>query len=53
VVFYWHGEALGWQNPVSGTAALQVTLDDESLPLGYDIEMVALKTDGQEWNRSP
>jgi hypothetical protein len=53
VVFYWHGEALGWQNPVSGTAALQVALDNGSASLGYDIEMVALNADGQEWNRYP
>jgi hypothetical protein len=53
VVFYSHGEALGWQSPVSGTAALRVTLDDGSASLGYDVEMVALNADGQEWNRYP
>lgn len=53
VVFYWHGEALGWQNPVSGTAALQVTLDDGSSSFDYDVEMVALNAEGQVWNRYP
>lgn len=51
VVFIHDGEPLGWQNPVSGTAALRIMPQDRSHD--YDVEMVALTPDGNEWNRMP
>lgn len=53
VVFYRDGEPLGWQNPVSGTAALQVISDEDAELFDFDVEMVALTADGEEWNRYP
>lgn len=52
VVFYQDGEPLGWQAPVSGTAALRELYGEEDITaFGHSIEMVALKADGDEWNR--
>lgn len=51
VVLYQHGEAIGWQRPVSGTAAFQIHYGADQDPLGLDGEMVALMANGEEWDR--
>lgn len=51
VVLYQHGEAIGWQRPVSGTAAFQFHYGIDQDPLDLDGEMVALTATGDEWNR--
>lgn len=52
VVFHLNGELVGWQAPVSGTAAIQVVGADAA---GFDFqpEMVALTADGEIWRRYP
>ena len=53
VVVYDNGEAVGWQRPVSGTAAFQFNIeggDSQSL-MSRDAEMAALTATGEEWNR--
>jgi hypothetical protein len=52
VALYDDGEPVGWQRPVSGTAAFQFDMgsqDPQSVWRGA--EMVALTTTGEEWNR--
>lgn len=51
VVFYQGGEAVGWQRPVSGTAAFQFEYGSEQDPLDLEGEMVALTATGDEWER--
>lgn len=51
VVFYGDGESLGWQRPVSGTVALHRSYDEDIEEFAHEIEMVALRVDGDEWNR--
>lgn len=52
VVFYEDGKPIGWQVPVSGTAALQRTYDDATVGgFNHLIEVSALTADGDEWNR--
>lgn len=52
VVLYDEGEALGWQRPVSGTAAFQFDVGDQDpLSVGRGAEMVALTITGDVWNR--
>jgi hypothetical protein len=51
VVFYQGGEAIGWQRPVSGTAAFQFRYGMEQDPLDLGGEMVALTATGDEWER--
>lgn len=51
VVFYQQGEAIGWQRPVSGTAAFQFHYESDQDPLDLDGEMVALTAMGNEWER--
>jgi hypothetical protein len=51
VVLYQHDEPVGWQRPVSGSAAFRFDygLDEDVFRL--DGEMVALTAMGEEWNR--
>ena len=51
VVLYQDGGPVGWQRPVSGSAAFQFDygLDEDAFEL--DGEMVALTAMGEEWNR--
>lgn len=51
VVFYSGEEAIGWQTPVSGTVAISKDYALGENPMTEDITLVALTTDGQEWNR--
>ena len=51
VVLYQRGEAIGWQRPVSGTAAFQFKYGPEQDPLDLGGEMVALTATGDEWDR--
>lgn len=53
VVVYDNGEAVGWQRPVSGTAAFQFVIEggDPQSMMGRDTEMTALTATGEEWNR--
>lgn len=52
VVFYEDGEPLGWQQPVSGTVAFREMYDEEDIEaFGHSIELVALTSAGEEWNR--
>lgn len=53
VVVYDNGEAVGWQRPISGTAAFRFNVDggDPQSMMGRDAEMVALTSSGDEWNR--
>ena len=53
VVVYDTGEAVGWQRPVSGTAAFQFNIEggDARAMMDRDAEMVALTGTGGEWNR--
>lgn len=51
VVLYQKGEAIGWQRPISGTAAFQLHYGVDEDPLGLDGEMLALTATGDEWNR--
>ncbi len=50
VVLYHDGDPVGWQRPVSGTAAFQFDIDPAE-GIGFGGEMVALTTTGIEWNR--
>jgi hypothetical protein len=52
VVFHLDGEVVGWQVPVSGTAAIQVVGANAA---GFDFqpEMVALTADGETWHHYP
>lgn len=45
-------EPLGWQNPISGTAALRLIDGDLDL-FAFDVSMVAFTAEGEEWNRWP
>lgn len=51
VVFHLNGDLVGWQTPVSGTAAIQFIAENA----GFDFqpEMVALTADGETWLRYP
>lgn len=51
VVFHVNGDLVGWQVPVSGSAAIQVVADNT----GFDFqpEMVGLTADGETWLRYP
>lgn len=51
VVIYQGGEAIGWQRPVSGTAAFQFEYGSEKDPLDLGGEMVAITATGHEWER--
>ena len=53
VVIYDNGEAVGWQRPVSGTAAFQFSIEggDPQSMMGRDADMAALTATGEEWNR--
>ncbi|HEX5695998.1 MAG TPA: hypothetical protein VFZ15_06405, partial [Acidimicrobiia bacterium] len=51
VVFYQREDPIGWQRPVSGTAAIQYELEDGGDASATDIVMVALDGQGEEWNR--
>jgi hypothetical protein len=51
VVFYQGDDPVGWQRPVSGTAAIQYELEAGDDASGTDIVMVALDGQGEEWNR--
>jgi hypothetical protein len=52
VVFHLNGDVLGWQTPVSGTAAIRVSAE-RAEPFGFRPEMVALTADGEVWLRYP
>jgi hypothetical protein len=54
VVLYQGEEAVAWQVPVSGTAAFQFVYDgaSEHGAVGRGTALVALATDGAEWNRA-
>lgn len=52
VVFNLNGDVLGWQSPVSGTAAIQV-IAENAAPFGFQPEMIALTADGEVWLRYP
>lgn len=51
VAFIKEGASLGWQAPISGTAALKTT--EDVLLRDFDVEMVAYTASGDEWNRWP
>jgi len=53
VVYYQKGEPVGWQRPISGTAAFHLEVDNRDDPnaIAQDAEMVALTVTGEEWNR--
>lgn len=51
VVLYQDGEPVGWQRPVSGSAAFQFDYGLDEHAFGLDGEMVALTATGEEWNR--
>jgi hypothetical protein len=51
VVFYRGVDPIGWQRPVSGTAAIQHGLEAGDDAPGTDIVIVALDGQGEEWNR--
>jgi len=51
VVLYQDGQPVGWQRPVSGSAAFQFDYELDEDALGLDGEMVALTATGEEWNR--
>jgi len=52
VVLYEQGEPLGWQRPISGTAAFQFEYGDQDhLSVARGTEMVALTIVGDVWNR--
>lgn len=52
VVLYDRGQPLGWQRPVSGTAAFQFDFGDQDpQSVGRGSEMVALTITGDVWNR--
>ncbi|HEY4606712.1 MAG TPA: hypothetical protein VIH55_03610 [Acidimicrobiia bacterium] len=51
VVFYLGEAPVGWQRPVSGTAAIQYEFESGGDPTADVVFMVALDTDGGEWNR--
>jgi len=51
VVFHVDGDLVGWQVPVSGTAAIQVVTDNTGF--NFQPEMVALTADGETWLRYP
>jgi len=52
VVLYEQGEPIGWQRPVSGTAAFQLEYGDQDpLSVARGTEMVAMTTSGDTWNR--
>jgi hypothetical protein len=53
VVYFQKGEPVGWQRPVSGTAAFHVELRSQDDPGSFlqNAEMVALTATGDEWNR--
>lgn len=51
VVLYQEGEAIGWQRPISGTAAFQFHYGIDEDPLGLDGELVAFTATGDEWKR--
>lgn len=52
VVFHLNGDVLGWQAPVSGTAAIQI-IPGNAGPFDFQPEMVALTADGEVWLRYP
>jgi hypothetical protein len=51
VVLYQDGEPVGWQRPVSGSAAFQFEYGSDVDVFGLDGEMVALTATGEEWKR--
>lgn len=52
VVWYEAGEPLGWQRPVSGTVAVWFDRGSQDpRSAGNGVEMVALTTAGEVWNR--
>lgn len=53
VVYYQSGEPVGWQRPISGTAAFYLEVDNRDDPnsIAQGAEMVALTRTGEEWNR--
>lgn len=51
VVIYQGGEAIGWQRPISGTAAFQFRYGAEQDPQDLDGELVALTGTGDVWER--
>jgi hypothetical protein len=51
VVLYQDGEPVGWQRPVSRSAAFQFVYELDDDALGLDGGMVALTATGEEWNR--
>jgi hypothetical protein len=51
VVLYQDGEPVGWQRPVSGSAAFQFDYGQQEDAFGLEGEMVALTGTGEEWNR--
>lgn len=51
VVLYQDGEPIGWQIPVSGSAAFQFNYGPDEDAFGIEGEMVALTTTGEEWSR--
>ena len=52
VAFSRDGDPIGWQTPVSGTAALRLFPEDGG-GLYPDVAMVAFTADGDEWSRFP
>lgn len=52
VVFHLDGELVGWQVPVSGTAAIQV-VGANAARFDFQPEMVALTADGETWLHYP
>lgn len=52
VVFHLNGDLVGWQVPVSGTAAVQVIAENAGI-FDFQPEMIALTVDGETWLRYP
>ena len=51
-VLYHDGEPIGWQRPVSGTAAFQFDMGSQDpQSVGRSAEMVAFTATGEDWNR--
>jgi hypothetical protein len=51
VVLYQDGQPVGWQRPVSGSAAFQFDYGPDEDAFVLDGEMVALTATGDEWSR--
>jgi hypothetical protein len=51
LVFYRGDDPIGWQRPVSGTAAIQYGFEAGEDAFGTDIVIVAFDGQGREWNR--